>query len=412
MDRRWRWETQAVLPLLAGFSILMGCGESDAPKPDAGDAASRSVARTEALPAGAVEVALTPGIPDADAGRTMRWSPYGRQFRLRLVDGGLETEVHMGPDNTLFRLRLTRSGASPYFDRLAIDRDQDGEFRADEVLETTPSETRNKFWSSFDTTLDIPVTDPWTGEPVVNPYPLSFWYVEDPRVEEADTVIRFSRDGWMEGTATLDGVEAAVLVTEQIMDGEMDQHDSWALAPADSADLTRSHTFARQMQEHAWLGQQAYRVVEVDPSGRRVVIEPTDPGMTRAEENDIADHLAEDRAAPRSGRTVAFLHGFEEAEAQAQREGKALLVDFETTWCGPCKIMDEWVWTADAVVDATQAMVAVKVDGDERLDLKDRFEVTGFPTTILLGPGGRELNRASGYVNVEAMTEFLGVAGS
>jgi protein disulfide-isomerase len=69
--------------------------------------------------------------------------------------------------------------------------------------------------------------------------------------------------------------------------------------------------------------------------------------------------------------------------------------------------MDEWVYTADAVVDAAGGLVAVKVDGDERLDLKERFGVTGFPTVILLSPDGTEIRRASGYVSVAEMAEFL-----
>ena len=86
---------------------------------------------------------------------------------------------------------------------------------------------------------------------------------------------------------------------------------------------------------------------------------------------------------------------------------RALLIDFETVWCGPCKIMDEWVWTADDVVEASRSLIAVKVDGDDHLDLKERFGVEGFPTTILLDPDGEELGRGPGYVNVERMTAFL-----
>jgi thiol-disulfide isomerase/thioredoxin len=215
----------------------------------------------------------------------------------------------------------------------------------------------------------------------------------------------------MEGPITLDGVDAVMLVTESAMDGIFSSDDAWALASADSAADIFNSGYSRSLEEHAWLYQAAYKVVQVDPSGRKAFVVPFDPGMTRAEEIAMNDDLAVDRDAPRSGRMVAFLHDFEEAEAAAKAQGKPLFVDFETTWCGPCKIMDEWVYTADGVVDAAQSVVAVKVDGDERLDLKDRFGVTGFPTMVLLNAQGEELGRESGYVNVADMTEFLKVGG-
>jgi thiol:disulfide interchange protein len=183
------------------------------------------------------------------------------------------------------------------------------------------------------------------------------------------------------------------------------------LASRDSAADILNAGYARSLEEHAWLFENPYRVTEIDPSGRRVLLAPFDPGMTRIEEAEMNDHLAVDRKAARSGRTVSFLHDFEEAEALARRERKALFVDFETTWCGPCKVMDEWVYTADDVVDASAFVVSVKVDGDERLDLKEKFEVTGFPTMILVGADGEELRRAAGYVNVADMTEFMRIPG-
>ena len=191
------------------------------------------------------------------------------------------------------------------------------------------------------------------------------------------------------------------------MDGVYEPTDSWALASRDSARDVLRPAYSGTMEEHLWLFDQAYQVVEVDPSGRRLVIAPFDPGITRTAEEEMNDHLRVDREAPRSGRTVAFLHEFEEADGLARQEGKPLFIDFETTWCGPCKIMDEWVYTADAVVDAATSTIAVKVDGDERLDLKDRYGVSGFPTVILLDADGTELRRLDGYVNVEDMTEFL-----
>jgi len=360
------------------------------------------------LPDGAVEVVLTPQVPARGSDRWMMWSPYGKQLPLAEVDGGLNAQLDLGADGTpTIALRLEESSEAVYFDLLYIDLDRDGEFSDAELHETTVTERNYKYWSSFDAVVDVPAVDPVTKDRIMNPYPLGLWFVEDPRVQDEEPVIRFSRHGWMEGSVALDGVQAVMLVTESVMDGVFGVDDSWALASRDSAPDILTAGYSRSLDEHAWLFERAYQVIEVDPSGRRVVLAPFDPGITRAEEMEMNDDLAVDRRAARSGRTVAFLHDFDEAEALAKAGGKALFVDFETTWCGPCKIMDEWVYTADDVVAASQSVVAVKVDGDERLDLKERFGVSGFPTMILLTPDGEELNRASGYVNVVDMTDFL-----
>jgi thiol-disulfide isomerase/thioredoxin len=360
----------------------------------------------------AFEVALEPFAPDTITERNLRWSPYGKRLPLVEEDGGLITSLALGPDGTpAMAIRLAKSQGARYFDRLDIDLNRNGTFDTGEGLETTPSETRGRFWSSFSAVVEVPVTDPATGEAIGNPYPLSLWYVEDPYEPEAELLLRFSRRGWMEGRVTLGETDAVVLLTENAMDGVFDRADSWALASADSADDVLLSGYSRPLEEHTWLFEQAYRVHEVDISGRKMILVPFDPGITRTAEEEMNDHLKVDREAARSGKTVAFLHDFSEAEALARTEGKPLFVDFETTWCGPCKIMDEWVYTADQVVDASQGVVAVKVDGDDFPDLKNRFEVVGFPTMILLGPDGAELRRTSGYVNVVRMTDFLDPTG-
>jgi thiol-disulfide isomerase/thioredoxin len=354
------------------------------------------------------EVTLQPFQADTITGRNLKWSPYGKRLTLSEGDGGLLTSLTVGPEGTpAMAIRLSKSQGTPYFDQLSIDLNRNGAFDAGEAFETTPSETRGRFWSSFSAVVEIPITDPATGMASRNPYPLSLWYVEDPNEPAAELLLRFSRRGWMEGRVTLGGTDAVVLLTENAMDGVFDRSDSWALASADSADDVLLSEFSRPLEEHTWLFEQAYRVEEVDISGRKMVLVPFDPGITRAAEEEMNDHLKVDREAARSGRTVAFLHDFAEAEAQARAEGKPLFIDFETTWCGPCKIMDEWVYTADQVVDASQSVVAVKVDGDDFPDLKNRFGVSGFPTMIIMAADGVELRRLSGYVNVADMTEFL-----
>jgi thiol-disulfide isomerase/thioredoxin len=360
------------------------------------------------LPEGSVEVTLTAQVPEAGSDRTMRWSPYGKQLPLKEVDGGMSGELILGPEGTRpIQLRLTRSEEAVHFDRLLLERGGNGKPQERQVLITTPTERNNRYWSSFDAVVEVPVLDPASGTPGTDPYPLSFWYVEDPLLPDQEPVLRFSRRGYMQGTAVLEGVDAVVLVTERVMDGVYGPDDAWALASADSAGNVLRAEHSRSIDEHAWLQDQAYRIVELHPSGRRMVLAPMDPGITREEEEELKDDLRVDREAPRSGRTVDFLRDFLEGQQLAREEGRLLFIDFETTWCGPCKLMDQWVFTADAVVEASASLVAVKVDGDEHPDLKEKFGVTGFPTMILLSPEGEELRRVSGCVNVADMAKFL-----
>jgi thiol-disulfide isomerase/thioredoxin len=360
----------------------------------------------------AVVVALTPRVPGRDGGRSLRWSPYGHKLPLTVgPDGRMATKLILGSEGTPpIDLELAKSDGARHFDRLFVDFDRNGRFDAGEVLETTPSEQRHKYWSTFDTVVSVPVHDPVTGKASDNPYALSFWYVEDPASPGEPPVLRFSRRGWMEGKTILDGVEAEVLVTENAMDGVFDTLDSWSLAPSDSADEVLGYQTARPLSEYNWLLERAYKVRRIDPSGRRIAIVPFDPGMTRTEEIAMNDNMRVDREAARSGGSVTFLEDYTRARATAHKEGKPLFIDFETTWCGPCKLMDQWVYTADAVVNASRAVVAVKVDGDDHPDLAKGHSVIGYPTMILLGPDGTEIRRLEGYRSVAEMAGFLAPA--
>ena len=123
----------------------------------------------------------------------------------------------------------------------------------------------------------------------------------------------------------------------------------------------------------------------------------------------MEDSLREDREAPRAKAPLEFMRDFEAAEALAKKTNRPLFIDFETTWCGPCKLMDQYVYTAADVVNAatTVRVVAVKVDGDERPDLKKRFGVNAFPTLITIDWRGHEQDRSVGYQSVVETTALL-----
>jgi thiol-disulfide isomerase/thioredoxin len=353
-----------------------------------------------------IEIKLLPQPVQKEQGP--RWSPKGKKLVLTQKNDGLETQLNLGnnPVNN-WAIRMTRTGGSEYYNTLFVDYNQNEKFEDSEMITTQPSESRNKIWSSFSAEVDVAATDPWTGEAVKNTYPLSFWYVFDPREDTEEEVIRFSRKSWFEGSVTIDGIETNILLTEGLMDGKIDTSDYWAISP--KADLRGLYDYrnSRQITKHSWLNEKAYRIVEVHPSGRRVIIEAFDPGMTRLEEAEKMDIYAADKKAAHSGGAVIFEHDFAIAEQKAKTENKNLFIDFEATWCGPCKLMDKIVYNADAVVKASANIIAVKVDCDEHPELVKRFGIKGYPTLILISPKGEILKTKSGYQSVKRTVAFL-----
>ncbi|WP_309713207.1 thioredoxin family protein [Armatimonas sp.] len=351
------------------------------------------------LPRDPVRVSLTPS-PIATK-EALRWSPKGATVKLRVAGQALQGSFPLGPKNLPeIVVELSKKDASR-FNQLWVDANRDGKRTPDELLETAPTERTGKWWSSFGPiSVPIPTADNRTSRP----YPINLWFVEDPQEPGAAPTLRWSRRGWHEGQVLLEGKPAFVLITEMQMDGVFDQRDAWMLSRTREGILGSS---SRGLEDHVWLDGAAYRPTAIDPEGASLRFERFDPGITEAEETGKRDIFREDKAAPKAATPVAFLHNFEEAAALAKKTGKRLFVDFETTWCGPCKSMDSLVYSQLAVVEAAQNVVRVKVDGDLRRDLTKKLSVAAYPTMILLDSSGKELRRAVGYQRGTQLVEFL-----
>ena len=89
---------------------------------------------------------------------------------------------------------------------------------------------------------------------------------------------------------------------------------------------------------------------------------------------------------------VTWLDWGPEAFARARTEGKPLLLSIAASWCHGCAVMDS-VSYADPRVAALIAadLVPVRVDADRRPDVNDRYNLDGWPTTVLLTPSGEML---------------------
>jgi thioredoxin-related protein len=112
---------------------------------------------------------------------------------------------------------------------------------------------------------------------------------------------------------------------------------------------------------------------------------------------------------------------WEQVKQKARAENKSIFVDAYTTWCGPCKAMDKYVYPNDTVGDffnkhfiSVKAQMDVTDKDDQRVKdwyddattIRTAYAVEAFPSFIFLSPEGKIVQKEQGYRPVK---EFVNV---
>lgn len=89
-----------------------------------------------------------------------------------------------------------------------------------------------------------------------------------------------------------------------------------------------------------------------------------------------------------------FKGSFEEAMAQAKKEGKLLFVDFYADWCAPCKMMEEEVFSQAEVGDYYNKhfiCCQLHAEAPENKNLVQQYKVNVLPTMLFIDTKGKVL---------------------
>lgn len=95
---------------------------------------------------------------------------------------------------------------------------------------------------------------------------------------------------------------------------------------------------------------------------------------------------------------------------QAERENKLVFVDFYATWCTPCKMMDQDVFTDRNIgTFFKKNFLSYKVDGEKGngVNLAVVYNISAYPTLLFLNEKGRVLESKQGAAY---QTELMAMA--
>lgn len=107
---------------------------------------------------------------------------------------------------------------------------------------------------------------------------------------------------------------------------------------------------------------------------------------------------------------IEFFNGkWAAALAKSKQENKPVFLDIYATWCGPCKLLKKETFVNKEVVEYYNSnFINVTLDGEhgEGLMLAEKYQITGYPTLLILDGNGNKKFETAGFLEPASFIEF------
>ena len=111
---------------------------------------------------------------------------------------------------------------------------------------------------------------------------------------------------------------------------------------------------------------------------------------------------------PRNG--ISFFKGsWNEALLKAKTEKKYIFLDIYASWCGPCKKLKKTTFKDKEVGEYyNKNFINVSIDGEskEGLILANKYQVTSYPTLLVVDHNGVRKTKATGFMEPRILVNF------